>query len=545
MADQTDEIAHHKHWTGSNMKEKGKHIGARLINVNFQRKLYGSRANIVEFIERCEQLKVDITVGLEPGQGTPTNITMFLNILAEYGYKANYSTRDDQTIGGGTLVITNEKWSKIPTTTTVYEPKAREQRGRIMAVEFDNKISGPHNKLQVIAFHGVNSAHKDEDNSIKQLQWIQEQRGRFSKANPMATTVVAGDTNAAENTYLDTDRQEKEGRAEDKGEEEKDAFVIRTLKEMKLVDMFRARYPHTRAITRAGNGNDTSRLLDRIMVTAEAAANPVTEVGIFIEQFLIAGSDHKMVMVDLPIDSAGIATDRVKIWEPKTITKWVRDLDEVGKVDPAKEAAFKERLDETIGQCADQISTSLEEYTAWIMEAARGTVLKESTKTYPKIASTREMYTPADHKLRANLRALRNARTEIEEEEDYKKTIRRLGKKLKAVAESETNSTGIRGIIKAIRDPDSKVGETRVQEAINKLETHLNKKNRLTRAMQIKKSIKTRTVRFNDSGKLMLKLVINSLMRRHTVREEITSVIEGVEMKYGEEEVKDTVKKIL
>ena len=539
MAEETDARAHHKHWIGSKIGKKGKHIGARIITINFQRKLYGSKENVIELIERCEELGVDIIVGTEPGQGSPSNLAIFNGLIGEFGYKANYSVRDSKTIGGGCLIMTNEKWSKIPTSRKAYEPPEREQKGRIMSVIFDNKLSGAHNKFQVIAMHGLNSAQVNEEQAIRQLQWIQKQLEEFSLKNPLASSMVAGDMNAAENTHLDTNRQEKEGRAVDEEEEEKDAFVIKTLRTMKLVDMFRARYPRTRATTRTGAGNDASRLLDRIMVTAEAAANPLTEIGIFREQLLTAGSDHRMVLVDLPVDTAGVATERVEIWEPRTITKWVRDTDEVGNTDPKKVEAFKERLDETREQV--QLRTH-EQYCEWVMEAARGTVMKASTRTYPKKASTRKLYTPSDHKLRANLRALRNARQEIDEGRAPKRTIKRLQKKLNAVTETATDSAGIRGVLKAIEDPNGEVGAIRVQEITNKIETYLSSKNRLSRAIQIRKSIKTRNIRFNDSGKLMLKLVINSLMRRHTEREDITSVIEGIEMKYGEDEVKKTVK---
>ena len=148
------------------------------------------------------------------------------------------------------------------------------------------------------------------------------------------------------NTYLDTDRQEKEEREEDRDEEEKDAFVIKEIKKLKLVDLFRGRHPATRAVTRVST-DQTNRLLDRIMVTSEAAAHPTTEVAIFKEQFLITGSDHLMMVADLPIDTAGVADERVAIWEPRTVTKWVKDTDDMGKMEPDKIVEFNKRLEET------------------------------------------------------------------------------------------------------------------------------------------------------------------------------------------------------
>ena len=158
---------------------------------------------------------------------------MFKNTIGQYGYKANHSTRDEKTAGGGIVIITNEQWGKIPTKRATYNPPEREMKGRTMAVTFDNKIAGAHNKLQIIAVHGTNGAHQQEDRAIKQLQWIQQQKEKFEQNAPMATTIIVGDMNAAESTNLDTDRGEKEKRTIGEHEREKDEFVIKTIRNMK------------------------------------------------------------------------------------------------------------------------------------------------------------------------------------------------------------------------------------------------------------------------------------------------------------------------
>ena len=252
------------------------------------------------------------------------------------------------------------------------------------------------------------------------------------------------------NTYLDTDRQEKEEREEDRDEEEKDAFVIKEIKKLKLVDLFRGRHPATRAVTRVST-DQTNRLLDRIMVTSEAAAHPTTEVAIFKEQFLITGSDHLMMVADLPIDTAGVADERVAIWEPRTVTKWVKDTDDMGKMEPDKIVEFNKRLEET-----PPPGGGSKEYTDWVLEAARGTILRESIREYPKKVSLKKLYTPDDHKARANLKTLRYLRERIEGKEDKRQTAVIARRRLVKVKNTTINDQIIKTIISEIKqNPNS------------------------------------------------------------------------------------------
>ena len=57
------------------------------------------------------------------------------------------------------------------------------------------------------------------------------------------------------------------------------------------------------------------------------AEHPDTEIAIYKEQFLIAGSDHKMIVADLPIDTAGVADEIIAIWTKRKVVKWVKDCD--------------------------------------------------------------------------------------------------------------------------------------------------------------------------------------------------------------------------
>jgi ribonuclease HI/exonuclease III len=529
------EVADHEHWRGSCMDAKGDRIGLRAIANNFQRKLYGTPANTVEVVKAMQSMEANMILATEPGPGTKTNTVMFNNTLANYQCSAVTMNRDDSTIGGGMALILDEAWTKVPHTTKVYDPQKREMRGRVMAVTFDNRVPGMHNKLLVIGVHAPNRAEQKEEDMTKMMQWIQRQKGEFELANPLATVMLLGDLNAAVNTYLDTNRQEFELREPDEDEEEADAFVLRELYNMKLVDVFRGRYPSTRAVTRVSE-IQTNRLLDRILVTAEAAAHPATEVGIYKDQLILAGSDHLMMMIDLPIDTAGMARDRVKLWEKRIVTKWVSDSDTLGYMAPWKIAAFHEKL------ATRAAPEGFKEYTGWIRDAAEGTVLRSVTHTYPKRASTKQLYSPTDHKIRANLRTLRYMHRRNMDGDDPRRSAVLARRRLRVVADTAMTKPTIQKVVTACKHSQKGNQSGVIQNLIKELELYLSKKRRKERSEQVRHSVKTRDERFKDKGKLMLKMVINSLMRRHREKEEITVVEGKKDRAYGEDEVKAVVR---
>ena len=527
--------AYNENWIGSSMERKSDQTGLRIGTNNFQRKLYGSKQNTIEMIKAMKEHELNIMMATEPGPGTRTNTTIFKNTIKEYGMGAITINRDETTIGGGIAMIMDEAWAKIPAKIKAYEPTKREMKGRAMAVTFDNRVPGMHNKLMIIGIHANNNADKEEEDTTKLLQWIQRQKTEFNQENPLATTIILGDLNAAGNTHLETDRQQKEDREIDKEEEEKDAFVIDEIRKMKMVDIFRGRYPTTRAVTRISK--QTNRMLDRIMVSTEAASHPATEIAIYKHQIITAGSDHRMVVADLPIDTAGMAKDRVPLWKKTTITKWVRDIDELGRTEQGKIEEFNLRLRTT------EAEVGFQGYTKWIREAAEGTILRKVTKTYPKRVNLRCLYTPEDHKMRANLRTLRHIRQRVADGEDARRTRIIAKRRLKVVEGSMMTTKVIENIIKECKRRKEEMGKgEKIEGTIKEIEEHLSKKNRNDRSKQIRESIKRRDRRFQDKGKLMLKLVINSLMRRHRESEEITVVEGRAQRAYEEGEVSKVVK---
>ena len=66
--------------------------------------------------------------------------------------------------------------------------------------------------------------------------------------------------------------------------------------------------------------------------------------------FLKAGSDHVAVVVDLPVDTAGAAGDRVPIWEPYSYEKWgQKEFETPEEMEEAVESYNKE-LEDTRGE---------------------------------------------------------------------------------------------------------------------------------------------------------------------------------------------------
>ena len=536
MHAEINETARHDDWIGARMDLKGRQIGLRAATNNFQRKLYGSKENTIESIVGMRDMGLNMILATEPGLGSKTNMTLFRNTLKSYNHDAVTMNRNDCTIGGGIALIMDERWSKLPRMSKEYSPAKREMKGRVLAVTFDNKVQGMHNKLLVIGVHGINSAEHNQEDTLKMLQWIQRQIREFEKANPLATTMLLGDLNAAMNTFLDTDRQERNNRDRDDEEKEKDGYVLKELSQMKLVDVFRGRFPSTKAMTRVST-TQTNRLLDRIMVTAEAAAHPSTEIGIYRRQFLATGSDHLMIVIDLPIDTAGMAEDRVPLWESRTVSKWVSDRDELGRIEQWKIDEFGDKLNES------NPPEGFKQYTDWIRNAAEGTILKEVVKVYPKRAALKPLYSKQDHAMRANVQALRYLLQRNEDGEDPKRTKIIAARRLKAVADTAMTKEVIAAVTTQCKLSKKGDQPPLIPNLIKEISKHLSKSSRSVRSQQIRKSVTTRNLRFADKGKLMLKMVINSLMRRYSDFDEIMVVEGQTKREYKEEDVKSVVKK--
>ena len=120
------------------------------------------------------------------------------------------------------------------------------------------------------------------EDAKKLLTWIINEKNRFDRENPQATSALIGDLNASESEWLDTDMI---GATHDSERIEPDAAVLAANDDMRYSDLIR------RVVTRAVQ-HDTNRLLDRVMVTKEIDKHQAARVAVYRHSFLKAGSNH-------------------------------------------------------------------------------------------------------------------------------------------------------------------------------------------------------------------------------------------------------------
>jgi hypothetical protein len=266
-------------WKGDQMSTRGPTTGLRLATQNFERQLYATERAQTATAGSIKELKIDILVGFEPGLGSTENQTRMHNLVHEddTGTEIVSIKRNESTQGGGIVVWITNTWAQVQRTVKELRTSDNEINGRAMAIMFDNGKQGDHNKLMLIAVHGINSATADPKARAQAAviqEWIRETRDTFSKEFPRATVILATDINAAKFSEIDTDR---EGPFTE-GQLEPDAQIIKDIESLRLHDVFRTAFPTMKAVTR--RATHTNRLLDRIFATSEAANHPNARIAI-------------------------------------------------------------------------------------------------------------------------------------------------------------------------------------------------------------------------------------------------------------------------
>ena len=109
------------------------------------------------------------------------------------------------------------------------------------------------------------------------LSWTVQRKAEFNAENDRAPTILIGDMNAPESSYLDIDRA---GMVHDSVLLEPDSIVIETIKSMRYEDLIRTRFPDKRVVTRAAT-RQTNRLLDRVTVNTQLANHMQSRVGLY------------------------------------------------------------------------------------------------------------------------------------------------------------------------------------------------------------------------------------------------------------------------
>jgi hypothetical protein len=312
------------------------------------------------------------------------------------------------------------------------------------------------------------------------LTWIISEKDKFKGANPMATGILIGDLNAAENEYLDTDRDHV---ARDSVKMELDATVIASIRDMGYADIIKTRFPKTRVVTRTSK-NQTNRLLDRVMSTEEVAKHGATRIGVYKHGFIKAGSDHQLVIADLPMDTAGAAGERVPLWEPYEFTRWSAKKFKSDKEEIAATEACNTMLSATSAQEEDDIE--------WTQLAARACLLEPKKLRYPWKLNHKARYTKEDWRIHGNLQALRSMRMQlladaIEGTDSAERIIARAKKKMRR--DKVIPPERYKEIWKMAKKKEwQELSETCTQ-VMEEMESHLSKKARYERALQMRKNL--------------------------------------------------------
>jgi ribonuclease HI len=493
--------------------------GLRIATYNFERKLYADTKHMEDALQNMQHMGINILVCTEPGQASLFNTTRITNVARSAGYNVKYSYRDRTQPHGGIVIITDPAWSKIPCQTKMYEPPSKHLRGRMMSITFDNKTQGEHNKLQIIAAHLLNSAHTKHTETAGLLGWACARTTEFHSKYPKASTIMMGDLNAAGDTYLDTDRTSDRTT---EGTNEPDAFVLENIGHMKLRDVLRHRYPKERVVTRAVQ-HQTNRYLDRIYTSKQIANHESTRIGVQKGDFAMAGSDHKLIVADLPIDTAACAQSRTSIWRPHKFDTWT-----LPDRTPEEEREATEEFNAALAASKGNTTDDLE----WITNAARTTLLELKTRTYPTIPNPKKHYSTHDWKQHKNLHTLRSLRVQIlshriEHQTDLPKAIITKARKqiltLQSIAKTPVTQQKYDTLWEQLRKGQEQAGLDLLNQMVEALEKHLDNKERYSRATQIRNNIKRRAQRFKSPDKTMLKLVINSIMQRYREQQHITS----------------------
>ena len=529
MSTMTPEPCRHQRWHGDDMTERGPRIGCRIATVNSAKKLLSNMEHLEEVIQIMKEESIDIQIVTEPGRACQMTAAAIKNNLIKRDMAAEIVFRGTSRTAGGQVMIIGRKWSKLQRTVHRFRP-VHADKDRVMAVEFNNRKQGDHNKMLVIGYYGYNDAPSFRLEIKEVHEFIWRTMKAFRRMNPFGSVVIMGDFNAAEWTETDTDEEFGSGEGvpsegEATGwEQQRDAFVIEHMHKMKMVDALRERYPMnnfvTRRVTHQGN-----RLLDRAFVSREltvAMRAAVYQPGIFT--YGGVDTDHKMVVVDLAIDSAGGASEGVTLWRKhkKETLRW--DADDLGEVAQEKIKKFN---CEASNKAEKMEIQGAEDIHRWLLDSADGNILKRVLQEFPKKARGPKNFQSDDWKVRTNLKRIRESIRAMEERimQGRKADQQKACNPLKKIKEVESGPQ-LRGLYEECCGK-TRAGTLRTLRAKEQQASeYLAKEARSSRQESIAANKKRRTTRFQHALKKKLKMVITSIMRRATVHEEITSCVD-------------------
>jgi len=116
-----------------------------------------------EVVAAMQETGADIMLLTETGSADEMARAALRNYAIAGGMAVEQTTRGPTTRAGGQVLLVGTKWAKLQRTVHEFRP-IKADKDRVLAVEFDNKEQGAHNKLLVIGYYGYNDAvsHRPE-----------------------------------------------------------------------------------------------------------------------------------------------------------------------------------------------------------------------------------------------------------------------------------------------------------------------------------------------------------------------------------------------
>ena len=392
-------------WYGDNMDLKnleGK-VGCRVLTINTNRQSVMQDEGVMNFerdLDYILDMQADIAIIHEPGNTQKIGPT--LRSLAE---KKNCTAIIKDTGAAqseGTIIVITGAWRMILESAEVVKAPGFSE-ARVVMLTFkeagkqhlqqmrEGEEKTPLGRLAVISAYGY--ADKGKKKEIESMwEEIRRVKNEWKEKYPLSSVLVAGDINAAKWTLIDTDR---EGVIDQWQLEHDSKIIARIEKTMGLIDGFREVHPTTRAITRVKEG-EVGRRLDQMWVTPEIAQHPNLRVGISKEQY--RDSDHRPVIMDMPIDCANLAEGTTPVWTPhKTVKLKKKEEGEHSEAEREEmRSAFvenhRQREEGTIEEAGQGL---LED----IYKATVNTTHEETTLQYPRLAQRAPYREGWGHKL--------------------------------------------------------------------------------------------------------------------------------------------------
>ena len=209
--------------------------------------------------------------------------------------------------------------------------------------------------------------------------------------------MVIGDLNAAEDSYLDTNRPIEQADAKP----EREATLLWALKGKGLHDCFRTRHPEVRAVSRHPQGalaaTQAARRIDHIFATDELARGVATRIG--IHHTAPIHTDHLPIIADFSIDCAEMAANQVPVWDRVKVEK-TKILDGREQNVEGFQANLTEQLIKVQYSKEDDEDLKYDKVMKAAKAAAEGTVTKTAVMRYPRRVSTLKDYHAKDKVVR-------------------------------------------------------------------------------------------------------------------------------------------------